>query len=412
MIKQTLAILFVNLRSIPSRIAPSFIIVVGIGGVVAVLVSLLSMARGFESTVKNTGRDDRALVLRAGSTSEVNGNIPINQFGTIRNFPGVSAMDDTPLAAMETFVTVNVPQRNDSPDAGVPMRGIGKESFLVRPEVNIISGRSIEFGKYELIAGISAANQFVGIDLNETVKIRGIDWLVVGIFLSSGGAYESELWVDERLLAASWNRGDTFSSVLVQLSGADMFSEFEHLIESDRRLTVHAVRESEYYARQSENTTNLIRGVGLLIGLIMAVGAIFAALNSMYAALSNRTSEIATMRALGFSQTAILFSVLIESALLGAIGAGIGGSLVYFALNDVGLSNGCCNFCNVYSDRFQIYGDTSAVGFGSRSCNLARSNGWTFSGNECGKTTNHGRAPQRLMYVIHPEIASLNAPLR
>lgn len=338
MIKQTLAILFVNLRSIPSRIAPSFIIVVGIGGVVAVLVSLLSMARGFESTVKNTGRDDRALVLRAGSTSEVNGNIPINQFGMIRNFPGVSAMDDTPLAAMETFVTVNVPQRSDSSDAGLPMRGIGKESFLVRPEVNIISGRSIEFGKYELIAGISAANQFVGIDLNEIVKIRGIDWLVVGIFSSSGGAYESELWVDERLLAASWNRGDTFSSVLVQLSGADLFSEFEHLIESDRRLTVHAVRESEYYARQSENTTNLIRGVGLLIGLIMAVGAIFAALNSMYAALSNRTSEIATMRALGFSQTAILFSVLIESALLGAIGAGIGGSLVYFALNDVGLS--------------------------------------------------------------------------
>ncbi len=179
---QTLAILVVNLRSIPSRIAPSFIIVVGIGGVVAVLVSLLSMARGFESTVKNTGRDDRALVLRAGSTSEVNGNIPINQFGMIRNFPGVSAIDDTPLAAMETFVTINVPQRSNSSDAGLPMRGIGKESFLVRPEVNIISGRSIEFGKYELIAGISAANQFVGIDLNETVKIRGIDWLVVGIF--------------------------------------------------------------------------------------------------------------------------------------------------------------------------------------------------------------------------------------
>ncbi len=338
MIKQTLAILLVNLRSIPSRIAPSIIIVVGIGGVIAVLVSLLSMARGFESVVKNTGRDDRALVLRAGSTSEVNGNIPLNQFGMIRNFPGVSAMGDTPLAAMETFVTVNVPQRSGSSDAGLPMRGIGKESFLVRPEVNIISGRTIDFGKYELMAGISAANQFIGIDLNEIVKIRGIDWLVVGIFSSSGGAYESELWVDERLLAASWNRGDTFSSILVQLSGADRYSEFEHLIESDRRLTVHSIRESEYYARQSENTTSLITGVGLLIGVIMAVGAIFAALNSMYAALSNRTSEIATMRALGFSQAAILFSVLIESALLGAIGAGIGGSLVYFVLNDVGLS--------------------------------------------------------------------------
>jgi len=338
MIKQTLAILLVSLRSIPSRTAQSFVIVIGIGGVVAVLVSLMSMARGFESTVKGTGQDDRALVLRAGSTSEINGSIPLNQYGIIRDLPAVATLDHTKLASMETFVTVNLPQREDNYDAGVPMRGISTESFLVRPEVEIVSGRNIDFGKYELIAGASAANQVAGIDLNKTVKIRGTDWLVVGIFSASGGAYDAEIWVDQRLLAAAWNRVNTFSSMLVQLAGAEHFSEFQQLVAEDRRLTAHAIRESEFYAEQSKSTTGLITGVGLLIGVIMAIGAVFAALNSMYAALSSRTSEIATMRALGFGQTPILFSVLIESALIGALGAVVGGLLVYFALNGASVS--------------------------------------------------------------------------
>ena len=338
MFSQTFAILMVNLRSIPARMAPSVIIIVGIGSVVAVLVSLMSMARGFESTLSSTGKDDRALVLRAGSTSEINGSMPIDQYAIIRDMPEVAIVDQVNLASMETFVTVNVPQRSDNSDAVVPMRGVAAESFLVRSNVKIVSGRNLEFGKYEMIAGISAANQFTGIELNNTVNIRGVDWLVVGIFSASGGAYDSEVWVDERLLAASWNRGNTFSSMLVQLTGAEEFDSFQERITLDKRLTAHAIRESDFYAEQSKNTTGLITGVGLLIGTIMAIGAIFAALNSMHAALFSRASEIATLRALGFGQTPIIFSVLIESVLIGTVGALAGGLLVYFALNGVGIS--------------------------------------------------------------------------
>lgn len=338
MIKQTFSILLVNLRSIPARLTQTLVIVIGIGGVVAVLVSLLSMARGFESTLRATGQDDRAIVLRAGSTSEINGSLSIEQYGVIRDLAGVASSNSIKLAAMETFVTVNLPQRDNNADSSVPMRGISAESFLVRPEVKMVSGRNIEFGKYELIAGASAARQISGIDLNSNVKIRGIDWTVVGIFSASGGAFDSEFWVDQKLLAAAWNRGKTFSSMLVQLKSPNQFYEFETLVSSDKRLTAHALRESEFYAAQSKNTTGLITGIGLLIAVIMSIGAVFAALNSMYAAVSSRAPEIATLRALGFRRTPILFSVLIESAFVGAIGAVFGGLLVYYTLNDAGIS--------------------------------------------------------------------------
>jgi len=338
MIKQTIAVLLLSLRSIPSRIAPSFIIVVGIGGVVAVLMALMSLAQGFQATLAGTGANDRALILRSGSTSEINGTMPIEHYEIIRDFPGVATLHNEKLAAMETFVTVNMRQRSTPIDASIPMRGITAESFLVRPEVKIVAGRAIEFGKFELIAGTSAANQFEGIDLNSMIKIRGVDWLVVGYFSASGGAYDSEIWVDHKLLAASWHRGTMFSSMRVQLDNAAQFSAFKELVSTDKRLTAQAVRESDFYADQSKNTTNLITGVGILVGTIMAIGAVFAALNSMYTSLSSRTVEIATLRALGFHRLPLLISVLIESALVGSMGALLGGLLVYFTLNNVSVS--------------------------------------------------------------------------
>lgn len=338
MIKQTLTILLFNLRSIPSRLTQTLIIVVGIGGVVAVLVSLLSMARGFELTLKATGQDDRALVLRAGSTSEINGSLSIEQYEVIRDLAGVARSNSTKLAAMESFVTVNLPQRDNNADLSVPMRGVSAESFLVRPEIEIVAGRNIEFGKYELIAGASASNQILGIDLNSTVNIRGIDWTIVGVFSASGGALDSEIWVDQKLLAAAWKRGESFSSMLVQLTSQNQFQKFQQLVSSDKRLTAHAIRESVFYAEQSKNTTGLITGIGLLIAAIMSIGAVFAALNSMYAAVSSRAPEIATLRAIGFRPMPIVCSVLIESAFVGAIGALIGGLLVYYTLNGAGVS--------------------------------------------------------------------------
>ena len=338
MIKQTFSILFVNLRSLPNRLLPTSIIVLGIAGVVAVLLALLSMARGFESTLISTGQDDRAIVLRAGSTSEINGSLPINQYEVIRDLSGVASSNKAKLAAKETFVTVNLPNKNNTADVSAPMRGISAESFFVRPEVNLVSGRNLEFGKHELIAGTSAVDQIAGIEVNRTVNIRGIEWKVVGVFSAEGGAFESELWVDQRLLAAAWNRGQTFSSMLVQLTSSEQFPQFAQQVRSDKRLTADAIRESSFYAEQSKTTTGLITAVSLVIGVIMSIGAVFAALNSMYSAISGRTTEIATLRALGFHRAPILLSVLIESALMASIGALLGGSFVYCTLNGAGVS--------------------------------------------------------------------------
>ena len=314
MVKQTLSILVMSLRSLPNRLMPTSIIVIGIAGVVAVLLALLSLASGFESTLKSTGQDNRAIVLRAGSTSEINGSLSINQYNVIKDLAGVARANDKKLAAKETFVTVNLPKKDNSADASVPMRGISAESFLVRPEVNLVSGRNVELGKHELIAGVSAAGQIAGIEVNSTLMIRGVEWKVVGVFSAEGGAFESELWVDQKLLAAAWNRGETFSSMLVQLTSSEQFPQFEQQVRSDKRLTANAIRESSFYAEQSKTTTGLITAISLLIGAIMSIGAVFAALNSMYSAISARTTEIATLRALGFHRAPILLSVLIESA--------------------------------------------------------------------------------------------------
>ena len=338
MVKQTLSILVMSLRSLPNRLMPTSIIVIGIAGVVAVLLALLSLASGFESTLKSTGQDNRAIVLRAGSTSEINGSLSINQYNVIKDLAGVARANDKKLAAKETFVTVNLPKKDNSADASVPMRGISAESFLVRPEVNLVSGRNVELGKHELIAGVSAAGQIAGIEVNSTLMIRGVEWKVVGVFSAEGGAFESELWVDQKLLAAAWNRGETFSSMLVQLTSSEQFPQFEQQVRSDKRLTANAIRESSFYAEQSKTTTGLITAISLLIGAIMSIGAVFAALNSMYSAISARTTEIATLKALGFHRAPILLSVLIESALMASIGAVLGGLFVYSTLNGAGVS--------------------------------------------------------------------------
>jgi len=338
MFQQTAALFTTNLRNITARPANSLIVVFGIGSVVAILISVFAIAQGFERTLQSTGSEDRALVLRAGSTSEINGSISSQQYGPISNLPYIARSGTTPVAAKETYVTVNLKRRDAQGEGSVPMRGISEQSFLVRPEVAIVAGRNIEFGKYEMIAGVSSANSYQPIELGESIQVRGVQWRVVGLFEAPGSAYQSELWVDERLLAQSRNRGDAFSSMLVKLVSPDSLEEFQSALRSDRRLTAHAIRESDYYASQAEGTAGLIRGVGVLVTFIMAVGAIFAALNTMYSALANRSVEIATLRSLGFHRTPIVGAIVLESALLGLLGALAGSLLIVSTLQGTTLS--------------------------------------------------------------------------
>jgi len=245
--------------------------------------------------------------------------------------------------------------------SSLPMRGVSEKAGQVRPEFSVTKGRQLEFGKFELIAGAGAALRIDGLDVGDTIRIRGDNWFVAGHFSTEGSAYESELWVDERLLAQLHNRGNTFSSMLVQLDSEQDFDSFQDQVATDRRLGARVLRETDYYSAQSEDTTQLIEGIGLLVGIIMSIGAIFAAFNTMYSALSSRTVEIATLKALGFSRGPIFFSVLIESMLLGLLGGITGGLITYLALNGYTVSSVGATFTQV-SFAFMVTSELLVLG--------------------------------------------------
>ena len=330
--RQIFSLCAISLRLLVARPGPGVIIVLGMVGLVAVALSLSVIATAFEAALVSTGKPDRALVLRAGSTSEINGSIPLGQYALIRDLEAVDH------ASRETYITVNLPMHNGTAQATLPMRGTTNESFTVRPEVELVAGRAFAPGKYELIAGVKAAQIFAGLEPGKHIQIRGQSWLVTGLFSAEGSAFETELWVDERLLAQALGRGDTFSSMLVQLTSAGAFEGFRARLAEDRRLTVAAHRESTFYADQAGPTTGLIRGLGWLVGIIMALGALTAALNTMQSAMDARAREVAVLQALGFERLPLLVAVLIECTLLSLLGAAIAVAVVYLLLDGATLS--------------------------------------------------------------------------
>ncbi|HAK52591.1 MAG TPA: hypothetical protein DCM54_11925 [Gammaproteobacteria bacterium] len=332
-LSQISAITMMNLHNLPARIGSSLVIVVGIAGVVAVLVAILSMAKGFEATLQGSGSPDRAIVLRGGSTSEMASSLSSQQTNLISTKPGILNTDKGLLAAKETYVIADIRKRANNSPANMPMRGVDQNSFEIREEVEIVEGRNIEFGRFELIAGIKAADQFQGIDLGSELNIRGAAWKVVGLFEAGGGIYESEVWVDNVVLRQNLKRGGGSNSLFVKLESPADFDVFEQALQDDPQLETNVLRESTYYAAQSVSTTAMITNFGYAVGIIMAIGAIFAALNTMYSAVSARSVEIATLRALGFGQVPIVISVMVEALALAMIGGLIGATLAYLLFN-------------------------------------------------------------------------------
>lgn len=332
MFRQVFSLTLLDLQEIPSRLGASFVVIVGMAGVVAVTVALLAMARGFEATLAGTGHADRVLILRAGSTLELNGSIPRGDASIVEHLPGIARDAKGPRIAGETFVTMSLPRRGETDDGMVPLRGVSPRSFDVRPELAIIGGRNLEFGKFELIAGTGVAAEFDGLDIGDTVSVKGSTWKVVGHF-RTGGAQDSELWADVDTVNPAWGRGSTFSTLYAQLDSAASFDTLQDALGSDRRLTTSIRRETDYYAAQSRNTHRMMSTVAVLVTVIMGVGAVFAALNTMYAAVSTRTVEIATLRALGFDRLPIVVSVIAESLALALAGALVGSALAYAAFN-------------------------------------------------------------------------------
>ena len=346
MIKQTTAITGLNLKSIPQRWGPSLVIVIGLAGVVAVFTALLAMATGFETTLKSTGRTDVAMILRGGSDAELNSGLGRDQGVLIKQAPGIRKDDDgQPLASAEMMFIAELPKKGDRTGSNVTVRGIEPKGMKLRPQLKIVDGRMFETGKRELIVGSGVAQQFDGAHVGQTLRFRGSEWTVVGVF-ASGDANDSELWCDVEVAATTFNRGG-YSSVRAALDGANALATLKGALSADPRLAVDVATEQDYYSGQTKQFRQQIGFLAGVVTFIMALGAIFAALNSMYAAVAARSREIATLRAIGFGGLPVVASVMIESLVLALIGGALGAVIAYALFNNFSVSTLGQNFTQV-----------------------------------------------------------------
>lgn len=333
MLKQLIAVISMSLQTVPQRLGASSVIVIGIAGVVAVLVSVLAMGAGFQHTLADSGRDDRVIILRGGSDAELSSNLTRTDIATVSNAPGLAKdAEGKALLSSELVTVVNVPKLDTGTDANVTMRGVGLKLAEVRPELTIVSGKMFRPAVRELIAGVGAAKQFRGLTVGSVLRLRNADWTVTGIFSSNGDVHESELMADVDTVGSSIERNG-YSSAVGLLSSAAAFTAFKDSLTSDPQLKVDVQREREYYAKQSQGLTKTINIVGTTVAVIMAIGAMFGALNTMYSAVAARGLEIATLRAIGFGAFPVLFGVMIESLLLSLLGGAIGASLAWLFFN-------------------------------------------------------------------------------
>ena len=335
MFRQILAVTLMNLRAIPGRLGTSMVIVVGIGGVVGVLVALLAMAEGFKQTLASTGRTDRALVLRAGSNDELASVFSQENWAILRELPGIRRdANDQPLAIAERYILSDVRKRGENTGANVVVRGTTPDVLRVRPEARIVAGRMFEEGKREVVVGRGALDQYQGLEIGSLVEVRDGAWPVVGVFETGGDVHESEIWVDLASLNQAL-RSSFYATATVHLQDdrAETLQAFKDRISTDPRLNLGVQREPDYYASRSVALEKFITILGYSVAAIMAIGAVFGALNTMYAAVSTRTIEIATLRAIGFHAVPVVISVLIEAVLLAFLGSLLGAAIAYGVFN-------------------------------------------------------------------------------
>ncbi|MYB38246.1 MAG: ABC transporter permease [Gammaproteobacteria bacterium] len=327
MLGQVLEVTLMNLRNVRSRLGSSSVIVVGIAGVVGVLIALLAMAAGFRATLETGGAPDRAIVMRDGSESEMLSNVSPNDRFYVSTFAGIDA------ASAELYTVADVPKRDTGLDANLIVRGVEAEAFEVRPEVRIVEGRNFVPGRAEIIAGRNAQSEFAGLDIGNSLEFRNSEWTVVGVFEDGGSAHESEIWVDLAVAQSAFRRGGTVSSLRLRVDSPASMDALRARVEDDKQLDLKLVPEEEYLAAQASGLATTIELFGTVVAYIMAVGAVFAALNTMYSAVVSRTVEIATLRALGFGGLPVVVSVMIEAIALAFIGGLLGAAIAWFGFN-------------------------------------------------------------------------------
>jgi putative ABC transport system permease protein len=345
--RQARAATVLGIATIPQRLGSSAVVVVGIAGVVGVLVALLAMAAGFAATLEQGGSDDTAIVLRAGAQTELNSVISHETVELVAELPQVRRGESgRPIASGELVVVAALPKRSTGLDANVELRGVGERAWELRPALRIINGRRFTPGLRELIVGKRAREQFRGVDVGSTLRLNGQMWQIVGEF-SSGDANDSDLWGDVDVVGPTYRRGSSRTAVTVRLTDAGAFEAFRAQLALDPRLKVDVKTTRAYYTEQSANLTRLITGLGNAIGLIMGIGAVFGALNSMYAAVATRTREIATLRAVGFRALPVVVSVMLETMLLALLGGALGAGIAWLLFDHYTASTLGANFTQI-----------------------------------------------------------------
>jgi len=330
-----------NLRSVKARWTSAIVAVLGIAGTVGVFVAMLSLARGFKATLVSSGSEDNAIIMRAGATSEMTGGVTIDNVKIVQDAPGIARSFDGPLVTPEVVLVAPIPLISTGTDANVQVRGVSKNVLEIRRQIKIVQGRMFTPGLTEIVVGKNANISYAGLTLGNTISLGSVRWLIVGVFDAGGSAFDSEIWGDAHLIGPAYNRPDTFfQSITVHLASPDSLQQLKDALTTDPRLNVDVTREIDYYSKQSTRLTKLITILGGLVAAIMAIGAVFGALNTMYSAVSERGREIATMRAIGFAGPSVVFSFVIEALLIAFVG-GLIGCIAVLPLN--GLTTGAMN---------------------------------------------------------------------
>jgi putative ABC transport system permease protein len=341
-LEQIGAVTLMNLRNVRERLGSTLVALFGVAGVVTVVVGVLSINEGFRAVLTRAGADDVAIVLRGGATDEMTSGFSQVETRVISDAEQVARGSDGQIASSELYVMVEVPLKSTGTPANVPLRGVGQNADDLRQDFEIIAGRNFTPGTFEIIVGRGAVSEFAGLEVGATLRSGSTSWTVAGHFRDRGSVAESELWTDATVLQGAYNRGASYQSVRARLTSAQALQGFKDVLTSDPRLNVRVFTERQYYEEQSRSLTAIVGSVGAVIAVLMGLGAIFAAVNTMYSAVATRSREIATLRALGFGAFPVVVSVLVESALIGVAGGVLGMAIAYFAFN--GLQASTLNF--------------------------------------------------------------------
>ena len=331
-LRQIAAVARINILSLPQRLWTSLSVVVAIGVVVFVLLGALALNHGFARTLNGSGSPSVALVLKEGAGAEVNSVLTREQQQLIEQAPGIARENGKPLVSEELVVIVDGIKKSTGTKANLPLRGSQRDALKVRQDMRLTAGRMFSPGSNEIVIGESVLKNFDGFQLGHEKRLGKNVWKVVGVFSANGSVFESELWADVATTQSLFNRGSTVQSIRARLDGPDGLARLKAYNQADVRLKTDIRTEQDFYAAQSKRTSSLIMFIGKPLALLMAIGALAGALNAMYASVASRSSDIATLRTIGFGRIATFFGTLVESLVFALIGAVVGAlaALLFF----------------------------------------------------------------------------------